>query len=164
MRHLFLVLLLIFSTAAGSVESVHSFIPGSMEKILSTREGKPFILVFWSLDCQYCPNELKMLSKLKRQYTDRLDIILVATDTLDDAPQLISRAESYGIHEAEQWVFASSVSERLRFEVDKRWYGEVPRTHFYDRAHKRMVKTGLVDQKFVESWLARNNESESKRY
>ena len=164
MKHLFLVLLLVFSTTAGSVEKVHSFIPGSMEKILSTREGKPFILVFWSLDCQYCPTELKMLSKLKRQYTDRLDIILVATDTLDDAPQLISRAESYGIHEAEQWVFASSVSERLRFEVDKRWYGEVPRTHFYDRTHKRMVKTGSVDQKFVESWLARINESESKRY
>ena len=164
MRPLFIVLLLTLSTTAGSEESVHSFIPGSMEKILSTREGKLFILVFLPLDCQYCSTELKMLSKLKRQYTDRLDIILVATDTLDDTPQLISRAESYGIHEAEQWVFASSVSERLRFEVDKRWYGEVPRTHFYDRTHKRMVKTGLVDQKFVESWLSRNNESESKRY
>ena len=164
MRHLLLLLLLTFSTAASSVESVHSFIPGSMEKILSAREGKPFILVFWNLDCQYCPAELKMLSKLKLQYTDKLDVILVATDTLDDVPQLISRAENYGIQEAEQWVFASSVSERLRFEVDKRWYGEVPRTHFYDHAHKRIVKTGLVDQKFVESWLARNNESELKRH
>lgn len=164
MRYIFLVLMLIFSTVANSVESMHSFIPGSMERILSAREGKPFVLVFWNLDCQYCPTELKMLSKLKRQYTDKLDIILVATDTLDDAPLLISRAKSYGIHEEEQWVFSSSVPERLRFEVDKRWYGEVPRTHFYDRAHKRIVKTGLVDQKFIESWLARNKESEPKRH
>lgn len=104
-----------------------------------------------------------MLSKLKRQFTDKLDIILVAAYTLDDAPQFISIAESYGIHEAEQWVFARFVSEHLRFDVDKRWYGGVARTHFYDRGHKRMVKTGLVDQKFVESWLARINESESKR-
>ena len=164
MRHLLLLLLLTFSTTSNSVENVHSFIPGSMEKILSAREGKPFILVFWNLDCQYCPTELKMLSKLKLKYADRLDVILVATDTLDDAPQLISRAKNYGIHPAEQWVFANSVSERLRFEVDKRWYGEVPRTHFYDPAHKRIVKTGLVDQKFVENWLDRNNELELKRH
>ena len=164
MRYIFLVLLLTFSTTVGSVESIHSFIPGSMEKILSTREGKPFVLVFWSLDCQYCPTELKMLSKLKRQYTDKLDIVLVATDTVDDVPQLISRVKSYGINEVEQWVFANSIPERLRFEVDKGWYGEVPRTHFYDRAHKRVVKTGLVDQKLVENWLAYNNKSESNRY
>jgi hypothetical protein len=73
-------------------------------------------------------------------------------------------AESHGIHEAEQWAFASSVSEGLRFEVGKRWYDEVPRTNFYGQAHKRMVKAGLIDQKFVEGWLARNNKSESKRY
>ncbi|MBT3888859.1 MAG: redoxin domain-containing protein [Nitrosomonadaceae bacterium] len=164
MRHLFFLLLLTFSATASSVENIHSFTPGSMEKILSAREGKPFILVFWNLDCQYCPTELKMLSKLKLKYTDRLDVVLVATDTLDDVPQLISRVKSYGINVAEQWVFASSVPERLRFEVDKRWYGEVPRTHFYDLAHKRTVKTGLVDQKFVESWLDRNNELEAKRH
>ena len=164
MRYLFLLLLLTFSTTSSSVEDVHSFIPGSMEKILSAREGKPFILVFWNLDCQYCPTELKMLSKLKLKYTDRLDVVLVATDTLDDAPQIISRAKSYGIHLAEQWVFANSVPERLRFEVDKRWYGEVPRTHFYDLEHKRIVKTGVVDKKFVESWLDRNNELELKRH
>lgn len=164
MKNLFCILLLTFTTVASSVESAHSFIPGSMEKLLSTREGKPFIPVFWNLDCQYSPTELKMLSKLNLKNTDRLDIILVATDTLEDVPQLISRAENYGIHEVEQWVFSNSVSERFRFEVDKRWYSKVPRTHFYDCSHKRIVKTGLVDQKFVASWLARNNESESKRY
>ncbi|TFH09779.1 MAG: redoxin domain-containing protein [Nitrosomonadales bacterium] len=162
MRYLLFVLLLTLSAAAGSVESVHSFVPGSMKKIISAREGKPFILVFWSLDCQYCPTELKMLGKLKRQYTDKLDIILFATDTLNDEPQLISRAESYGIREVEQWVFAGDIPERLRFEIDQRWYGEVPRTHFYDRNHKRIVKTGLVDQKFIKSWLAHNNKSELK--
>lgn len=74
--------------------------------------------------------------------------------------------ESYGIHEAEQWVFAISRLERLRFEIDKRWYGKVkvPQTYFHERVHKRTVKTGLVDQKFIESWLACNNKSELKRY
>ena len=41
-------------------------------------------------------------------------------------------------------------------EIDGRWYGEVPRTYFYDRKHQREVKTGLVNKKFFEDWLARN--------
>jgi hypothetical protein len=46
--------------------------------------------------------------------------------------------------------------EKLRFEIDRRWYGEIPRTHFYDRAHQREIKTGLINQQFVEDWIARN--------
>ncbi len=41
-------------------------------------------------------------------------------------------------------------------EIDGRWYGEVPRTYFYDRKHQREVKTGLINKKFFEDWLARN--------
>lgn len=155
-KHLFLFLLLTFSTATSSIENIQSFSTGSMDKILSAREGRPFILVFWNLDCQYCPTELKMLNKLKKHYKKELDVVLVATDTIDDVPQLIARVKSYGMHKIEQWVFANSMPERLRFEVDKSWYGEVPRTHFYNQAHERIVKTGLVDQKFVEKWLADN--------
>tara|TARA_B100000686_G_scaffold355223_1_gene471292 strand:+ start:6843 stop:7337 length:495 start_codon:yes stop_codon:yes gene_type:complete len=160
-KHLFLLLLLTFTTTASSVENIHSFTAGSMNKILSAREGRPFILVFWNLDCQYCPTELKMLNKLKQQYRKELDVVLVSTDTLDDVPQLASRVKSYGIRKIEQWVFASSMPEQLRFEIDKRWYGEVPRTHFYNPAHERIVKTGLVEKKFVEQWLA-DNKPESK--
>jgi hypothetical protein len=51
--------------------------------------------------------------------------------------------------------------ERLRLEIDSRWYGEVPRAYFYDRKHQREVRTGLVNKKFVEDWLARNGVTDS---
>ncbi|PTR08323.1 thiol-disulfide isomerase/thioredoxin [Nitrosospira sp. Nsp5] len=155
MGGLLLVLALTFMNASGAAESVRPFTLGSLEKVLGAREDKPFILVFWSLDCQYCPTELKMLSELKRSHP-ALDVVLIATDSVSDAPQLIARTESYGMNKAEQWVFAEDMPERLRFEIDRRWYGEVPRTYFYDRKHQREAKTGLVSKKFFEDWIARN--------
>lgn len=155
MRRLALVLMLAFMNTAGAAEIVRPFKEGSLGQVLAPREGKPFILVLWSLECQYCPTELKMLSELKRSHP-KLDVVLIATDTPADTPQLVSRAKSYGMAKTEQWVFAEDMPERLRLEIDNRWYGEVPRTYFYDRKHQREVKTGLINKEFVEGWLARH--------
>ncbi|MEO8768334.1 MAG: redoxin domain-containing protein [Nitrosospira sp.] len=154
--------MLTFMSATGAAESARPFTLGSLAQVLDARGGKPFILVFWSLDCQYCPTELKMLSELKRSHP-ALDIVLIATDSVSDIPQLISRAESYGLNKVEQWVFAEDMPERLRFEIDRRWYGEVPRTYFYDQKHQREAKTGLINKKFFEDWLARNAVPDPRR-
>ena len=53
-------------------------------------------------------------------------------------------------------MFAEDMPERLRLEIDSRWYGEVPRTYFYDGKHQREVKTGLVNKKFFDEWITRN--------
>jgi thiol-disulfide isomerase/thioredoxin len=155
LRYMALALLLAGMGTASAVESVRPFTAGSFSQVLAARQGKPFILVLWSLDCQYCPTELKILSELKRSHP-KLDVVLVATDTVSDAPQLIARTESYGMGKIEQWVFADDVPERLRLEIDGRWYGEVPRTYFYDQKHQREVKSGLVNKKVFEDWLSRN--------
>lgn len=151
-------LLLIVSCCLTSIASaagaVRPFISGSLQQILSTREGKPFILVFWSLECQFCPTELKMMGEFKRRYP-KLDVVLVATDTPQEIPQLSDRIKHYGADKLEQWVFAEDMPERLRFEVDRRWYGEIPRSQFYDKTHRYEVKTGLISQKFLEDWLTR---------
>lgn len=154
-RCLFFMLMLGCINTTIAAESIRPFTLGSLAQVLGSREGKPFILVLWSLECQYCPTELKTLSELKRSHP-KLDVVLIATDTVSDIPQLASRMESYGMSKVEQWVFAEDVPERLRMEIDGRWYGEVPRTYFYDRKHQREVKTGLVNRKFFEDWLARN--------
>ena len=138
-----------------AAESIRPFTSGSLKQVLASRPNKPFILVLWSLDCQYCPTELKMLSELEKSHPG-LDVVLIATDTVDDMPQLADRAGNYGTAKFEQWVFAEDMPERLRQEIDGRWYGEVPRTYFYDRKHQRTVKMGLINKSLVEEWLARN--------
>ena len=59
------------------------------------------------------------------------------------------------MNKVEQWVFAEDMPERLRFEIDRRWYGDLM-DYFYDRKHQREAKTGLVNKKFFEDWLVRN--------
>lgn len=139
----------------GAAESIRPFTSGSLEQVLASRPNKPFILVLWSLDCQYCPTELKMLSELEKSHPG-LDVVLIATDTIDDMPQLADRAANYGTAKFEQWVFAEDMPERLRHEIDGRWYGEVPRTYFYDQKHQRTVRMGLINKSLVEEWLSRN--------
>jgi thiol-disulfide isomerase/thioredoxin len=150
--------LMFFLGAAGIVaaaESIRPFTSGSLDQVLASRSNKPFILVLWSLDCQYCPTELKMLSELEKSHAG-LDVVMIATDTIDDMPQLADRAANYGTAKFEQWVFAEDMPERLRQEIDGRWYGEVPRTYFYDQKHQRTVRMGLINKSLVEEWLARN--------
>ena len=68
LRYLVLALMLVCTSTASAMENVRPFTAGSFSQVLAARQGKPFILVLWSLDCQYCPTELKMLGELKRNH------------------------------------------------------------------------------------------------
>src|SRR5687768_1690172 len=65
---LLVAFMLTFINPTNAAESIRPLMLGSFTQVLEAREGKPFVLVFWSLDCQYCPTELKMLSELKRSH------------------------------------------------------------------------------------------------
>lgn len=147
----FACLLLALPSWAADV-AVRPFVGGSLAQILAARQGKPFLLSFWSVGCTHCPTELKALGKLKRRYP-KLEIVLVAADTPDEAAQTAQLARSYGLGKVEQWVFADPMPERLRFEIDRRWYGELPRTHFYDRSHQVEAVSGVVSEERLQRWV-----------
>lgn len=135
-----------------ALDTIKPFVSGSMERIRTQYAGKPFIVVFWSVGCVHCPQELKALAGLKTR-NPALNLVLVATDTPEDSPELARVVESYGLGKVEQWVFADAVSERLRSEIDRRWYGELPRTHLYDRQHKVEVISGVASVEKLERWV-----------
>lgn len=154
-RFLSLLLILGAMSAAAAEIPVRPFVSGSMAQIQAGRQGKPFILAFWSVACTHCPAELKTLGELKRRHPG-LDIVLVAADTPAESAETAQLARSYGLGQVEQWVFADPVPERLRFEIDRRWYGELPRTHFYDRAHKVEAVSGVVPTDRLQRWVREN--------
>jgi thiol-disulfide isomerase/thioredoxin len=147
-----LVLLLASAGLAAAAESVRPFVAGSLATIIAAREGKPFIVAFWSVACTHCPAELKMLGELKRQYP-KLDVVLVAADTPEQASATARLAASYGLGRVEQWVFADPMPERLRFEIDRRWYGELPRTQLYDGQHRIESVSGVVPRDKLLAWM-----------
>ena len=153
MRGFLSLLIMLIALPAVAVDApVRPFVSGSLAQIQAAWQGKPFILAFWSVTCTHCPAELKTLAGLKRQYP-KLDIVLVAADTPAVSAETAQLARSYGLGQVEQWVFSDPVPERLRFEIDRRWYGELPRTHFYDRSHKVDGVSGVVPADRLQRWV-----------
>lgn len=133
-------------------QEIKPFVRGSYQQIIAAHEGKAFIVNFWSLTCSYCVVELAMLKKLKKKYP-RLDLVLVSTDTPEEEKEVSAMLAKYSLGKAEAWVFSDSYAERLRFEVDKRWQGELPRTYFFSPKHEVTAISGKLEYQEVEQWV-----------
>ena len=60
-----------------------------------------------------------------------------------------------GLAGAENWIFADDFVERLRFEINPRWRGEIPMTLLIARDGKTTTIEGAADSDEVAGWLDR---------
>lgn len=145
---------MLLSLQSVAAQELKPFERGSHRQIVSARAGKPFVVAFWSVNCTYCGAELAMFGKLLKKYP-RLDLVLVSTDTPADDMEIAAVLERHALDRAEAWVFADSHVDRLRFEVDPEWYGELPRTYFHAAKEGVRAASGKIEQADVERWLER---------
>lgn len=143
---------LLTSTSALAGQPIKPFKQGSMKQIVAAHKDRPFILGLWSLTCTHCREELAMLGGLTKKYPG-LDIVLISTDTPEESAAVAATLAQQGLGKAEAWVFADSFTERLRFEVDKKWHGELPRTYFFSAPNSAKAFTGKLDPQQVERWV-----------
>lgn len=152
-RRIFLTLALLLALVPPvAAQEVKPFVSGSIKEITAVRQGKPFILGMWSLTCTHCREELSLLSSMAKKYPN-LDLVLVATDTPEEGDAINAMLGQSGLGGAQAWVFADPFAERLRFEIDPKWHGELPRTYFYDPSHKAQAISGKTDALHLEQWL-----------
>jgi len=153
-------LLLCLSSACSSAAQIAKhFVRGSYQEIVSARAGKPFIISLWSLDCTYCLDDMVLFGKLSKKYHD-LDLVLISTDTPEQIKEITRRLQKYPLKKTESWVFADSFVERLRYEVDTQWYGELPRTYFYDAQGHVLALSGKLDYAQIEQWIRASKKNE----
>jgi len=151
----FMMCLALLSLAPAPVLATHElkpFVRGSYQQIVTARQGKPFIVNFWSLSCGCCKVEMGILKKLARKYP-KLDLVLVSTDTPEEGKQVSAALTKIALRKADTWLFADSFTERLRFEVDRKWQGELPRTYLFSAKGEVAAISGKVEQKEVEQWI-----------
>ena len=90
---------------------------------------------------------------IKEKYP-ALRIVLIATDTPNE---IVPTGQTYQTIlvwlKQEQWVFADLQKRKLRFEIDPRWYGELPRTYFFNKEHQREGISGVVPPEQLEHWI-----------
>jgi thiol-disulfide isomerase/thioredoxin len=136
---------------AAWAEELKPFVRGSMEQLVAARQGKPFLLGFWSLTCSHCQEELALLGEFSQKHPGA-QVVLVATDTPEEGAAIRATLQCHGLDSSESWVFAEAFVDRLRFEVDRQWRGELPRTYFYDSAHRATAVSGKLDSARLERW------------
>ena len=126
---------------------------GSWEKIRAAHAGKATVFHFWGLTCGPCLVELPQWGELMKQRRG-LRLVLVAADPLPQPiEQVRATVERAGLGGAESWSFADRFYEKLRFEIDPRWAGELPRTVMIAADGTATVLPGVADLRKVRSWI-----------
>lgn len=139
--------------APAAAQELQPFVPGSYQRIVQGHAGKPFVLAMWSLTCAPCHDELALFGRLLKAHP-HFDLVLVSTDSPAETAALRTTLRRHQIARAENWVFADGFEEKLRFEIDRKWYGELPRTYFFQADGTARARSGRVDAATIEAWLA----------
>ncbi|MEI2768966.1 MAG: hypothetical protein V9E86_10910 [Nitrosomonas sp.] len=128
------------------------FTSGSYQQLLKEYADKPFVLMIWSINCTSCLKKMPLMNELRKSMPD-INMIMLATDDASAADQVKSILTGNELNQVDNWIFADANSQKLRYEIDPKWYGEVPRTYFLDKDHQRLGISGSVPRETLETIL-----------
>jgi len=129
------------------------FVAGSYAQLLDTYGDRPFVLSFWSVDCPPCYRELALWGEYLRRDSG-LPLVLVSTDAPAAAAEIEALISQHGLESADSWVFTAP-AQQLRYEIDRRWHGELPRTYLIRHGEVVEAVTGVVDEARIGRWMQR---------
>ncbi|MCE3262824.1 MAG: redoxin protein [Pseudoduganella sp.] len=141
----------IAAAGAASAGGLKPFEPHSVERIAASHKGKPFVVLVWSMDCEFCQHSLDVLSKA-RAANPGFEIVTITTDPLADAAlsgMVKKRLASIDLL-ADAWSFGALAPERLRYAIDPRWRGEKPRSYWYGAQGQRVAYSGVITPAVIE--------------
>lgn len=115
---------------SNSLVSLKAFEIGSFEQIVTNKIKQDHLVILWSFDCPPCITELKKVSELHQQFPN-YQLTLINTDALNEQPRVERLLREYKLVGLDNWSFGDNDEERLRFDIDPRWYGDLPRSYFF---------------------------------
>jgi thiol-disulfide isomerase/thioredoxin len=142
------------SATAGARDDIHAFGRGSWQQIREAHAGKPFIVHFWGVTCGPCRTEMPQWGQLLNERAD-LNLVTIDADLVPNAPTAVQAmlSESGLSTGAENWMFSDAFVERLRYEVDPSWQGEIPRTLLIAADGATTALEGTADFAQLAVWL-----------
>lgn len=148
----FLVAFLLSAPASEAPPQLKPFERGSWQDILRSHAGRPTIVHFWGVTCGPCKIELPLLGEFMRDHS-AIDVVTVSADLVPDLPDATrSMLEKAGLRSAENWIFSDGFVERLRFEIDPNWQGDIPRTLLISREGSITTIEGAAEMTELEKW------------
>jgi thiol-disulfide isomerase/thioredoxin len=149
-------LLVAFLAPAGSETppQLKPFVRGSWQDVLRSHAGRPTLVHFWGVTCGPCKIELPVLGKFMKDHGE-IDVVTISADLVPDLPAATkSMLEKAGLGPAENWIFNDGFVERLRFEIDPAWQGDIPRTILIARDGTATTIEGSAEVQDLETWTA----------
>jgi hypothetical protein len=143
------------ASAANATAPLQEFTPDSFTQLIRSQEGQAFVLVVWSLDCEFCQASLTTLAHMRRRHP-QLRIVTLATEQLADpkaARMIRLKLAKLGLTQ-QAWVFGSAPPEQLRYAIDPQWRGEMPRSYWFDGHGGVRPQSGVIVEAVVAQFLA----------
>ncbi len=159
MRNQFLTILMMFLmsvTGAVFAESLalKPFASDSYQQISSSNKGKPFMLAIWSTTCPSCIKDMAVLKEVHKANPD-FKIIMLSTDDIAETAEARKILQSNQLSDIEQWIYAEENTQKLQYAIDPSWYGELPRTYFFDKAGQREGVSGALSKEQYETRMGK---------
>lgn len=151
-----LVSILLINTVCANETIINPFVKGSFEQIQQNHKDKAYIISFWSETCAFCMKELALFGHLLKAYP-KVEIVSITTDPFLNEQTIHQILSSKNLQNSEKWVFSDEYAERLYFDVDPSWRGELPLTYFFGRNNKMLKHMGIIKENELISWLAEQN-------
>lgn len=151
---IFLVTFLALAFSAEATSELKPFVRGSWQEVLRSHAGRPTLVHFWGVTCGPCKVELPLLGQFMNDHPG-IDMVMISADLVPDPSGGATRAmlDKAGLRPAENWIFNDGFVERLRFEIDPAWQGEIPRTLLIARDGTITTIEGSAEIPDIEKWL-----------
>ncbi|MBV9457944.1 MAG: TlpA family protein disulfide reductase [Bradyrhizobium sp.] len=158
MKRLLLAATLLLASAALVPASqelpLRPFERGSWKELLHSHAGHPTLVHFWGVTCGPCKVELPELGEFMKHHP-AIDVVTISADLVPNlGPATRSMLQNAGLSGAENWIFSDGFAERLRFEIDPTWQGDIPRTMLISRDGEITAIEGSAEVADLEKWSA----------
>lgn len=148
-----LVAALCLSAGLATAGPLEPFGRGSWKKVLEAHAGRPLVVHFWGLSCAPCRKEMPHWGEILAKRPEAP----IVTINADLVPNAIEDAQAFldksGLAGAENYIFEDRFVERLRYEVDPHWQGEIPLTLLISGNGTRTTIQGAAPASAVLDWL-----------
>jgi thiol-disulfide isomerase/thioredoxin len=139
---------------ADATIEVRPFERGSWQAIRQAHAGRPTLVHFWGVTCGPCKVELPHLGQFAKSHPG-VDVVMIDADLVPNTPAAVRAMVSQaGLASAENWAFGDTFTERLRYEIDPRWQGDIPRTVLIGKDGSARTIEGSAVISDLEKWAA----------
>jgi len=148
-------------SSSAPMDDLHDFVRGSWQGLRQAHAGAPLIVHFWGVTCGPCRAEMPQWGQFLKQHPG-LPLVTIDADLVpNNADTVKSMLQQSGLTKAENWMFDDDFVERLRYEIDPHWQGDIPRTLLIARDGSMTTIDGVADFARVALWW-RNQSAAAK--